>query len=705
MARRARATAAALWAFHAAPCAALLLGCALAAQTPAGWHRVLYLHGGPALDEQVAAQIRALGFGAVSVSPGADPARIADLQLAPFGDQLVGKGVLELRPAQWDEVRHAYLRERDPSLLIRPAVLADADVQLDLERTLVHRLREFATAPREPVALTLGDEISLTRHGNPLDLCFAEPTLREFRRWLQVRHGTLETLNRAWGTQFPTWDSVLPFTADQIRARELAGAELPRNLRPWAEHREFMDLELARTVALLCRRAEAEHPSLPVGLTGLQPPSAYGGHDYARLLPQLDLYEAYDIGGARQLAMSLARPDAAQWVTLFPPEGAEPAELPGARAAEALARGAHGLVVWSSGHLFDAERQPNEHARRLAATFRELETPAHWFAGARWLPSPVLLVESQASIRAHWMLDSADDGATWINRLSSYEAAHSTSQAARRSWVLLLQDLGLQPELIGEASLPERLRRDAPKVLVLPAQLALGDAAVHAIAAYVEQGGALIADHGAALYDEHLVRRREAGLDELFGLRGRSARWEHLRVAQGRGLGDGRTAEAGIRGLLGEGDPQGSIQIEHAAGKGRTLYLNLPVCEYAARRLAPQSHAFCVDLRQRVGWAMSEAGVTPPLSVRGQGLPTCVERIRLRARDGTELLAVRLHVLDEPALACRLAEAGPHRVELTFDAPVRLRDLRRREDLGVARSFTVTLDPWLGAFFAVDRQP
>src|SRR6185503_15632367 len=91
-----------------------------------------------------------------------------------------------------------------------------------------------------------------------------------------------------------------------------------RNLRPWAEHREFMDRQLADLVGALQRDVVARAPGLACGLTGLQPPSAYGGHDYARLLPAMTCFEAYDIGGARDLAACLAPRGALQLATVFP---------------------------------------------------------------------------------------------------------------------------------------------------------------------------------------------------------------------------------------------------------------------------------------------------------------------------------------------------------------------------------------------------
>jgi hypothetical protein len=123
------------------------------------------------------------------------------------------------------------------------------------------------------------------------------------------------------------------------------------------------------------------------------------------------------------------------------------------------------------------------------------------FGRARIEPSPIVLVESQTSVRAHWMLDSSADGDSWIRRLSSYEGEHGTSIATRASWCRLFEDLGFQVRFVTEAALPVTLATDRPRLVVLPAQLSLGDATATALTSYVEGGGHLLADWGAGIYD------------------------------------------------------------------------------------------------------------------------------------------------------------------------------------------------------------
>ncbi len=692
----------------------LLCAGVLAAQrppvaAPERFETILWMHGGPARDARLAEAIRALSCTAVSVSADEDPSWPGAHGLRFYRDQAAGKGILELRDADWHRVRDAYLADRDPQTLVRPHVLAQSATTDALVATLNEKLSR--ALPQHPIAASLGDEISVTTHANPLDLCMSDATLAGFRAFVRQRLRDVDALATAYGVPRADFATLMPATADQIRAREFQTRLLPASLRPWAEHREFMDAELARVVDLLLAQTRAAAPTLPVGLTGIQPPSAYGGHDYRRLLPGMTFYEAYDIGGARDLAQCFAPKDAWQVATLFaPPPETNASEYDGrvrAALADAIAHGMAGVVVWCTGDVLDGDATPTRFGTALRDAIESLRGAADRLAGATVVRAPVWIVESQASVRVWWMLDAERDGATWIQRLSSHEATHSTSQAARRSWLRLFEDLGLQPEFVADVDLRERLAAAPPRLLVLPATIALSDAACAAVTAYATGGGHVLADHSTAIYDEHGVRRATAGLDATFGIAGRSLVGVDTFVREGRASARGRladgvaAAEAAVHGAIADTVGEHRIHVERAVGRGRAVYLNLAVCEYASWRLDPARHEPAVALRRRVRSIVDRAGVEPPVLVRGAGLPTCIERLSLRDREGQACLAIRLNALDAPELLAQLATRPPREVEVVFPRAVALTDLRTGAKHAKAASHRLTLDPWSGIFVAV----
>lgn len=670
-----------------------------------GFEVILYLHGGPLRDGRFFRTIKSLGCTAVSLGAGEDPARPKKFGLGFYSDQICGKGVLELRARQFDPVRKAYEVRRDPKDLVRPACLSSIATLATLSGLLSDRLRP--ALEHGPLAVSLGDEVSVTRHASPLDLCFAKASLEEFRAFVRKRHGKIEKLNEVWNTRFRTFAEVLPMTADQIRARELDGPVLAQNLAPWAEHREFMDRELAGVVTRLVQQVARHDPGLPCGLTGLAAPAAYGGHDHGLLVPNLGFYEAYDSGGARDLAMSLAPAGARQVATLFPPQAGEDLDLVRARLADMLAHGMWGTVVWSAGDVLDADGVPTAYGRALEAALEDLGPARRAFAGAKVLRSPVWIVESQASVRAWWMLDSRGDGDTWIRRLTSYEATHSTSMAARHGWVRILEDLGMQPRLVPETDLAERLQSAPPRLLVLAATVALSDACGRAITAYVNNGGFVVADHSTGFYDRYLRRRPRGLLDPLFGIEKRSLLYTDQFVHEGQPAAGGRLetgAAAAERELVGgaaESEGPLRVQLERRVGKGRAVYLNLAVCEYGRVRLDQKRLMTALDLRQRVLWALREAGVATPVLVVSERVPTCLERIVLEALDGRTLLAVRVNALESPAVLREIGKAGSRSAKLTFPDRRKVTDLITGRSYPAAAEHQLRLDPYRGLFLVV----
>lgn len=683
---------------------ALLAQAPAAPRPPERFERVLWcsdLARGSALARQH-------GFTAVQVGRGVDPATATAIGLGFYLDQPIGKGLLELRDEQWQPLREGYEKTRDVAALVRPGCFLTPDL---VARAAGDAAAEAARV-RGPALrfVALADEPSATRHDAPLDTCRCEHCLRAFRAFLQRRFPSVDAANAVLGTQFADFGQLLPPSTDQVRRRELGDAGLPADLRAFALWLEFVDEQYARAVTTIAAAVQQAVPGVPVGLTGLSAPAAFGGNDYSRYVGALTLVEPYAIGGAVELARCFAPAAAHAYATLAPPSPDALGNVPvtsfvAAQVAAMACCGLAGMVVWNDGTIASPAGELSPFGRAVAAALRRWSPVLDACAGARIEPSSVWLVESQPSVRAWWMLDSAGDGMTWVRRLASYERDHSTSQGARLGWIRLLQDLGLQPWFVAESSLPERLLRERPRCLVLPATLALAERTAQAITAYVRSGGVVIADHSTGLYDETLRRRDAGALDGLFGIEARSLRWDALWVKEGRATSREAglpMAEAGLRGQVAERRRDGDAHIEQVTGRGRAVYLNAPVAAYAGWRLAKADVEPARELRRRVRAVLHEAGVEPPCEVRGEGLPTCLERVRLRLRDGREVLAVRVHALDAPAVLQELGRDGPRPARLELPRPRTLRWLGG-DELGAGTAFDVRLDAFGALFLEVVR--
>lgn len=652
---------------------------------------------------------RKSGYTAVQLGRGGDAAPLRSLGLRFYLDQPIGKGLLELRDKEWQPVVQLFERTRDASQLVRPTCFAEPD---RIDEAATAAAREARRVGREGMLfVALADEASSTRHNAPLDSCQCAHCLRDFRAYVRERFSDIDALNTALGTHYLNFDVAVPVSTDQLRSRELGDQMLPADLRPLSLWLDFVDDQFAGAVQTIRERVQAAVPGVPVGLTGLAVPGPFGGHDYGRLITSDTLAEPYDIGGSIELARSLLPRGAHRYATLIPPsEGSEArkisiAQYVRARLMAMASQGMAGVVVWNDRTVADEDGKETRFGLAVRSAFETYSAELDALAGAEIESSAVWVVESHASVRAWWMIDSAKDGMTWVRRLASYEETHSTSQAARLSWIRLLQDLGQQPTFVTAKSLSERLLTERPRCVVLPATLALSDRAVTALNVYVRNGGSLLADHSTAIYDERLQRRERGALDSLFGIEQRSLAWNDLLVREGQSTSRDPGLPAAERSLRGETSHQETDSdtfLERSVGGGHAYYLNSPVVAYSQWRLDVSQIVRARELRRRVRAALRRARVSPSCEVTGKGLPTCIERVSLKLRDGRSVLAIRLNALAHPRLMRQLNKDGAIPIEITLPRPLKVRELNGL-DHGKTAIVKTMLDPFGAVFLEVAR--
>ena len=129
------------------------------------------------------------------------------------------------------------------------------------------------------------DETGVANLIEAWDFCFCPLTLKAMRRWLLTQYGSLQAINREWGTSFGALEDVTPLTTDEMMKR---GEE---NLSPWADHRTFMNLTFAEAARKASTTVKSIDSGAIAGLVGCQAPSAFGGYDYWLLSNAIDVAE------------------------------------------------------------------------------------------------------------------------------------------------------------------------------------------------------------------------------------------------------------------------------------------------------------------------------------------------------------------------------------------------------------------------------
>ena len=485
-------------------------------------------------------RMREMGVQAAMVHGDGPIQPLLDAKMPYYVENIVNRGLClkwSSSVKDWDKFVTAWKDKRDEAGAVREYCLDDP------------KWREFArgqmsslvkkNAPNKPLLYDIRDELSTTISANPFDYDFHPLALAGFRKWLQTRYPSLEALNSQWDTKFATWDDVKPFMTDQIKNRMASGDAIPRgkpdwqavqqlkfdaaearkkpvawNLSPWADHRTYMDVSLAGVLDELRQTARAIDPATPVGIEGTQMPSAFGGYDLWRLSQSLDWVEPYDICDAREIFGSFM-PGAPMFSTM----GMSDANRTLRKLWHLLLLGDKGVIVWWSEDAIDWKSPDyalTSGAKSMTPVYKELTSPlARLFLRAKRETDPVAIHYSQASIQAAWMMESTVDGSTWLRRFSSYEASHNKHARVRHAWLERLQDLGYSPRFLSSDQIEQGELKDV-SALVMPQSWATTDKESAAILTWQKSGRTLLADGTPGLFDGHCKLRAAGPFDSYF---------------------------------------------------------------------------------------------------------------------------------------------------------------------------------------------
>ncbi len=609
-----------------------------------------------------------------------------------------------------------YTTTQDKKFLVREPCFHDPAFWNEVKPYLQNLVRP--NVQHKPLLYDLQDELSIGSFASPMDYCFGPHTLTAFRQWLQSEYGSLDALNQEWETDFSTWDDVEPMTTYETKDRERAALEAEKleNYAPWADHRAFMDITFSQTLDRLRGFIRELDPDTAVGIEGTQMPNAWGGYDLWRLSQVVDWVEPYNIAGSREIFRSFLPANAPVVGTVFG------SDLPRIRRRLwwLLLHGDRGCIIWDDDKSRCIAKTEDgmpitERGKGLAKIFAELKSIAPTLFKLQRQDDRIAIHYSQASIRAHWMFDSRQDGNTWPRRFSSYEAKHSRLVPVRDSFIRVVEDLGLQYNFVSYEQIEDgELLKGDYKVLLLPQSVAMSEEECSQIENFVRAGGTVIADNMTATMDEHCKRLPQGQLDELFGIKRSGVNW--------RAKGEAGTLPTTIAGSMplqayepditvttGEAqytNDNASAVIENRVGKGRAVYLNLDMHEYGDYRRTPPGGE---NYRDCFRGLLKEAGIEADVKVlnTADNQPAkCVEVLRYSGDDASYVALICNIEADADSLGAigyrdneNLEKVA--RVQVILAEKSQVTNLRTGEDLGVTDRVTVELDPWSPAILVL----
>jgi hypothetical protein len=550
--------------------------------------------------------------GAVSNAGGGPLAWFARYGLAFYNDHTAGKGALYLGLA--DPERLA----RDPRA-IRPRPL-DGALADELARILEKQIGALRASPLRR-AYALDDETSWGVLTRPLPWRVNGDD-GAYARWL----------SRYYGGDEPAASPAPRYvTPDDLRP-ELAGPLAGIDLSPLLDRMSYNDSVWADLLGELVRRANRLDPGTPCGVVGAQPPSLWGGYDYAKLMKKVQWLEPYPRGSAPEIARSLA-PGIPRVETHFHDDRLGSA-FDTWFAWHGFAHGGRGEIGWVDGWFADG--RPRPWLADFRPTLEELGGPlGSRLAGARRWDDGIRIYYSHPSLQVSWMLDAEAHGATWPRR--NDDDRLGTGHLARQAWERILTDAGLGYSFLAYDEVVARGVPAGTRALVLPACYALSDVEARRIEEFATRGGAVVADFACGLFDPHGRGRRRGALDALFGVAhdGSETRRDMfdgerggrlwVETDQDAGFGYRRFADlfatASPRLAAGYAVAERRLPVDPGAsgrrvGAGRAAYLNLSPARYLAYR--EEGRAGAAERRPFLA-PLAAAGVVPWIAMRVRG--------------------------------------------------------------------------------------
>lgn len=566
------------------------------------------------------------------------------------------------------KMKSDYVRTRDKSLLVREYCFNDPAYQEQIRQELKEML--FDWVPFSPLSYYIYEEPSLTCYGDSVDICFSRHCMSRMRLWLKDQYGSLDALNFQWGTDFATWDEVIPDDTYEAQRRG--------NYASWADHRTFMEHTYAehfRSVLEELRKYDSQGIVLN---SGTQISGAHNGTDYSRMNLYTEHLNAYT--GGNQLDFHRS----------FNPN----LKISGGAGYGVLGKdvlfnfysnlfkgaNAGSYIFWEYSTL-NPDLRLCQSGKDMQAGFEELRGQGIGRLVGTGTPenNGIAIHYSYPSIHGSWIVDGE------IQERVTYHASETFDhyQANRDGWVTILRDSGLQFDFIAYSDIEEgELIKKGYRTLVLPMSLALSDREVEQIRAFVQQGGIVIADALPAVMDGHTTFRSPRELADVFGIEAHQVSRDDVVAMSGE-------PTLSLTGASALADRDGRPAVLHNRfGDGQAFLLNYFLHEYPEDKLEGRNE----DDLNRMKTLLDAAGIGPTVKITRQD-GTAVEDVSSYLFNNGSTILLGLVPDQEKSAA--------EEIKVQLEEEVSIYDVRSRRYIGSGRSFEPTAEPSIPELYAL----
>lgn len=498
----------------------------------------------------------------------------------------------------------------------------------------------------------LGDECAFLATKDNVDVCFSDTCIRDLQSYLRATYGTVERLNRQYGSKYRSFDDVIPVPFEKAKATGQVSL--------WVDHRRHMEQVWAGYFERARAAIEPQAPGALVGYEGSDEPGHIyadrvgGAEDYYRLAKAMTMNGTYYFPLQLDCVRDFSAPGTLIGGGWF---GGYAARWRAGRDARhhrwwiwnTLLRGANSLWVYTGNAMMQTDGYFSIIASDLSpleffrATAKEIQI-AKSGIGKLLMSAPrphdgIAVLYSPSSM----LLSAFDD-----------RMPGRWDSAAAVPYVLT--EAGFQYRMIYPDQLAAGvLTKGDFRLLYLPYCQALSQAEIAAILTFAKAGGVVLADLRPGVADGHGKAYGTGALDALFGVTQTTARAQPIRAAitstDGRidlppARGDASLKLNGAVAAARIG--AAPAVVTHRLGRGLGILLNFAAGDLLVGNLSYDvsftNSKTANEIRSLVRRLLGGHGITPSVTVEPH-LPGCHVFRRSLADDG-DLLGV---VWDAPS--------------------------------------------------------
>ncbi len=563
----------------------------------------------------------------------------------------------------YDEMKRKYLETGDKSVLVRKYCLNDPAYR----ELIREQLNSLCTpwVPFSPLSYYVYEEPSLTCYGDAVDICFSEHCMRQMRRWLQEKYPSLEALNAQWGSEFKSWDDVVPDDSKEAQQRG--------NYSSWADHRSFMERTYANSYKIILEELRKLDPNAIVLNSGTQESASHNGCDYS-LLNQYTLHlNAYQYEVHRSMNPQVKISGGAGYGVI----GKDVFR----NFYRNLFKGANGgLYIFWQYCTVDPDLTLNQSALDMVEGFEELRGQGIGKLVGLAMPDNhgIAVHYSYPSIHGTWIVDGQVKPRVTYDTSPSFDRFQENTSG----WLEILRDCGLQFDFIAYSHVEDgRLIGKGYDTFIMPMSVALSDREIEEIARFVEAGGTVIADGLPGVMDDHCAFRTSEKLQKVFGIKAPPATAAKIVAAEG----EPKLKLAGAEALMSEGGKP--VLVMNKYGKGQAWLLNYFHHTYSRDKREGKNAPALENLRK----VLARAGVGPKVRLIGAGGSPVSGCERYLFNNGTTRLLGLVPDMERPA---------GEQIEVRLDGEYAIYDVRRKRYLGFGDRFRTVIEPGEPRLFA-----